>query len=163
MVMALPLRVRAEGMEDLEVLASMLQDSLIPISEVIYQSESERFLLMAQRFCWERLELNRSSTSCSSIVPRLRSVTESPMKKIICAITVEGVESVQVQGLDLTNRGQVLNFLTFQFNGQDLYLLFSGNKTIRLIVTRLSIFAEDIGRSWPTSQRPNHQDTEYDC
>ena len=85
------------------------------------------------------------------------------MRRIICAITVEGVESVQVQGLDLMNRSQVFNILTFQFNGRHLDFLFSGNKTIRLIVKRLSIFAEDIGQSWPTSQRPNYQDTEYDC
>ena len=51
--MVLPLRVRVEGMEDLEVLASMLQDALIPISEITFQFESGRFLLVAQRFCWE--------------------------------------------------------------------------------------------------------------
>ena len=163
MVTAPLLRVRVEGMEDLEVLASMLQDSLTPISEINYQFEPGRFLLMAQRFCWERLGLKQSSTSCNSNVSEVRSVRRDSMKRIVCVITVEGVEFVQVQGLDLMNRGQVLNFLTFQFNGQHLDLLFSGNKTIRLIVTCLSIFAEDIGRPWPTSQRPNHQDTEYDC
>lgn len=161
--MTLPVRVRVEEMEDLEVLASMLQDALIPISEITYQFESGCFLLMAQRFCWERLGLTRSTTSCNSNMSQVGSVIEDSMRRIICAITVEGVESVQVQGLDLMNRSQVFNILTFQFNGRHLDFLFSGNKTIRLIVKRLSIFAEDIGQSWPTSQRPNYQDTEYDC
>jgi hypothetical protein len=163
MVMAVPVRVRVEEIEDLEVLASILQDALIPISEITYQFESGRFLLMAQRFCWERLGATRSTSCCNSNMPQVGNVIEDSMQRIICAITIEGVESVQVQGLDLMNRSQVFNILTFQFNGRHLDFLFSENKTIRLIVKGLSIFAEDIGHSWPTSQRPNHQDTEYDC
>jgi hypothetical protein len=163
MVMVLPLRVRVEGMEDLEVLASMLQDALIPISEITFQFESGRFLLVAQRFCWERVGITRPTTSCKSNMSHVGSAIEDSMQRIVCAITVEGVELVQVQSLDLMNRSQILNFLTFQFNGSHLDLLFSENKTIRLIVKRLSVFAEDIGQPWPTSQRPDHQDTEYDC
>jgi hypothetical protein len=163
MVMALPLRVRVEGMEDLEFLASMLQDALIPISEITFQFKSGRFFLMAQRFCWERAGITRPSICCKSNMSQVGSVIEDSMQRIVYAITVEGVESVQVQSLDLMNCSQILNFLTFQFNGPYLDLLFSENKTIRLIIKRLSVFAEDIGQPWPTSQRPNHQDTEYDC
>ena len=161
--MALPFRVRAEGVEDLEVIASMLQDAVIPISEVTYQFESGRFLLIAQRLCWERVGPIQPTTSDNSNMPKSGSVMDDSMQRIACAITVEGVEAVQVHNLDVMNRLQMLNFLTFRLNGEHLEFLFSGHKTIRLIVTRLSVFAEDIGQKWPTSQRPNHQDTEYDC
>jgi hypothetical protein len=107
--------------------------------------------------------ITRPTTSCKSNMSHVGSAIEDSMQRIVCAITVEGVELVQVQSLDLMNRSQILNFLTFQFNGSHLDLLFSENKTIRLIVKRLSVFAEDIGQPWPTSQRPDHQDTEYDC
>ncbi len=49
-------RVRAESLEDLEIVSSMLQDAIVPISEITYQRSDKRFVLMTQRFRWESAE-----------------------------------------------------------------------------------------------------------
>ena len=52
----------------------------------------------------------------------------------------------------------VLNFLTFYKCGQRLDLKFSASKTIGLSVNSLKITAKDMGESWPTTQRPKHEE-----
>ena len=47
-------RVRAETLEDLEIVSAMLQDAIVPISEVAWQRADKRFIIMAQRFRWEK-------------------------------------------------------------------------------------------------------------
>src|SRR5207244_12488326 len=48
--MAGPLKLRAEDEEDLAVVSAILQDALVPIGEMAYLPEEQRFVLVANRF-----------------------------------------------------------------------------------------------------------------
>ena len=64
---------------------------------------------------------------------------------------------MQTRRIDINNRSQFLNFLTFYKCGQRLDLKFSALKTIGLSVNSLKITAKDMGESWPTTQCPKHE------
>ena len=47
------LKLLARDEEDLAVISAILQDALIPVSEMAYLPEEHRFALVANRFRWE--------------------------------------------------------------------------------------------------------------
>jgi len=48
------LKLRAEDDEDLAVVSAFLQDALLPVAEMVYLPAEQRFVLVANRFMWER-------------------------------------------------------------------------------------------------------------
>ena len=48
------LRLRAQDADDLTVLSSLFQDAIIPGSDMHIDKANKRFVLVANRFCWER-------------------------------------------------------------------------------------------------------------
>ena len=52
--MTAPLKVIARDAEDLAVVAACLQDALIPLNEMRYLPQERRFIMVANRFRWER-------------------------------------------------------------------------------------------------------------
>ena len=48
-----PLRLIAQEMRDLEVLAALVQDAVFPITEMTYAKRQHRFALLLNRFRWE--------------------------------------------------------------------------------------------------------------
>jgi|TARA_R110002072_G_scaffold86176_5_gene194553 hypothetical protein len=49
-----PLKLRAKDLGDMDVVASCLQDAIIPSNEMIFLEADKRFVLVANRFMWER-------------------------------------------------------------------------------------------------------------
>ena len=49
-----PLKLRAHDAEDLAALAACLQDALVPLADVVYLKAEKRFVMVANRFMWER-------------------------------------------------------------------------------------------------------------
>ena len=149
----LAFRVRAETLDDLEVVSSMLQDAIVPISETIFQPSRHWFVMMTQRFRWEG-----SPTLLPAREPDEGEVEKSRVafERILCAVRMENVTDVRSIGIDLADRGQVLELLSLHVTDAHLDLAFAGDKTIRLVTGKLSVHAEDIGEAWPTTRRPSH-------
>src|SRR4030095_15814300 len=53
--MTAPLKFTARYAEDLAVVAPCLQDALIPLNEMRYLPQERRFIMVANRFRWERV------------------------------------------------------------------------------------------------------------
>jgi len=51
------LKLIAKDLEDLQILASHLQDSIIPLLSMSYDPETQTFRAIANRFCWEHAAL----------------------------------------------------------------------------------------------------------
>ena len=161
-------RVRVESLEDLEIVSSMLQDAIVPISEITYQRPDKRFVLMTQRFRWESAEhqsdeipdgeASNDDASESSEAPGPLATTGPSYERILCALRIDNVTAVRTNGIYLSKRGQMLELLSLHLADGSLDLAFADGKTIRLSTTRLSCYAEDIGKAWPTTLRPKHPD-----
>ncbi len=140
-------RVRGETVEDLEIVSSMLQDAVVPISETVFDPASGRFILMTQRFRWE---LTGGETGTDA--------TDQCYERVLCALRFQSVRAVRSHGIDLSDRGQMLELLSIHLGDGRVDLAFAGKKTIRLSVTDFDCRAEDIGEPWPTTFFPNHSD-----
>jgi hypothetical protein len=164
-------RVRAESLEDLEVVSAMLQDAIVPISEIAWRRSDKRFVLMTQRFLWEKASrdsANHQGPDALGNAEPNREVDEEGedsaptdwFERVTCALRFENVTAVRANGIDLASRGQMLELLSIHLTDGGLDLAFAGDKTIRLSVSALSCHAEDIGEPWPTTQRPEHPEDE---
>jgi hypothetical protein len=67
------------------------------------------------------------------------------------------VRAVRTEGIDLRDRGRILELLTLRKAEDSVLLVFAGGAIIRLEVDRLRCFLEDIGEAWPTRWRPRHE------
>ncbi len=131
-----PLKMMAQDSEDLHILSACLQDSLIPLDGLNYDSTKKCFHLFAHRYQWEQ-------------------EGDSP-QRIASGISIENVESVQFSGFDPKSKDiQDLYLLTLRHEAPYLYMLFSDNAKIRLKTEALKIKLRDASVPWP-SLRPSH-------
>lgn len=166
-----PFRVRAETTEDLEIVSAMLQDAIVPISEIAWLRAVNRFVLMTQRFRWEKapdrviVDDGRDALGDPAPDESDDADVDAPTRdhwyeRITCALRFEHVTAVRANGINLANRSQMLELLSIHVGDGTLDLAFADDKTIRLTISKLSCHAEDIGQAWPTTQRPEHPEDE---
>ena len=150
-------RVCAESSADLQIISSMLQDSIVPIGDIKYMAPRKKFFMICQRFCWELAENLEDSSGILNRSSFVKSGELEIYQRCLCALVFDEINFVRTKGLNLSNRKQYLNFLAFNLENEYVDLLFSGDKTIRLETENFILRAEEIGKSWPTSARPEHR------
>jgi len=144
-----PLRLVAQDAEDLKVISTLVQDAVLPVTELAYDRKRHRFALMLNRFRWEdRVEAERVGRAYE----RVRSV-----------LVVEDVRKVQSFGFDRADRDLVLSLLSMSFEpGEDgtgrLTLTFAGDGAIALDVETLEVRLDDVTRPYraPSGKVPRH-------
>ena len=158
-----PLRLRAADVEDLRVVAAVLQDALVPLADMTFQRREKRFVLVANRFRWESRDGaplpaqseadGGADTDASFADAELGPVYE----RVNCGIRFGKVANVRMRGLDPQQRDQILNLLTIDAEPRAITLVFADNAAIRLEVSAIDCHLEDIGEPWPTRWRPFHE------
>src|SRR5258708_37191289 len=78
------LKLRAEDEEDLAIVSTFLQDALVRVAEMVFLPDEQRFVLVANRFMWERPPLDRKGRSARTLT----------------GIAFDGVTAVQVRGFE---------------------------------------------------------------
>lgn len=144
-----PLRLVAQDAEDLKVVSSLIQDAVLPVTELKFDPRRRRFALLLNRFRWEdRGEAERVGRAYE----RVRSV-----------MVVEDVLKVQSFGFDRADKDLVLSLLSLDFApGADgtgrLTLTLAGDGGIALDVEALDLRLEDVTRPYraPSGKAPRH-------
>jgi DUF2948 family protein len=162
-----PLKLAARDPADLEVIAACVQDALVPIGEMAYLPAEQRFVLVLNRFRWDRIDPKRA---VEAERPNSRSQTERdaafweagdsgpPYERVHSGLWFERVTAVRTRGIDLHNRDRILELLTIRSEPNAVSLLFAGNAAVRVEVAELRCFLEDFGEAWPTRWRPRHRE-----
>ena len=139
----------AQNEEDLVVISTLCQDSIIKIANIKWAKKSKRFYLLINRFCWE---LNDLSKKKSSNMLRINSI-----------MSFNSVLSVKSAGIQQNNNSDITSLLTlnynfFNFEKQAIDLLFSGNSQITLNIECIDVFLKDISEPFEgtTSKQPKH-------
>ncbi len=140
------LKLRAEDEEDLRILAAVLQDALIAVGDIKYLPEERRFVLVANRFCWEAMP-------CDADAPVMPN---DCFERVHTGLRFENVIGVRQRGIDKLDAAQLLELLTIQLDRDALILLFAGDAAIRIETDRPLCFIEDLDEPWPTKWRPRH-------
>jgi hypothetical protein len=159
------LKLRAEDAEDLRVIAACLQDSLISLSDVKFDANDHRFVLVANRFRWENCSESADMPVHSGDgdpVPDPVFAACANYERVNCGICFENVAQVRRRGFDPRDRGRILELLTMEVEsgaaggGSAVILVFAGGAAIRLEGENITCRVGDIGDPWPTQWRPYH-------
>ena len=167
-----PLKLRARDAEDLRALATCLQDALVPLTDVAYLKAEKRFVMVANRFMWERdareapLPESAAASAEAGADARFEEAEAGPLYyRVNCAVTFDRVRNVRFRGLDPREKDQILSLLTLEVESGAaepgaVQLVFAGGGTIRLEMRGVRCHLEDGGEPWPTHWRPSHAEAE---
>ena len=133
------LKLKAFDEEGLTIISSLCQDSIIKINEFGYEQKSKRFAILMNRFCHEK-ENNK----------RIRS-----------ELHFDYVQKIKTKNIDTKNKDETLVMLAVRFEvasmpSGSIVIEFSGNKAINLTIENIEVFLTDIGDSWVTKRKPDH-------
>jgi hypothetical protein len=134
------LKLRAEDDEDLAVISAFLQDALVPVGEMAFLPDDKRFVLVANRFMWERPPVDKKGRC----------------ERTLTGIAFDEVTAVQVRGFERSDSDRILEVLAVHAIPGAIIFDFSGPDAMRLEVGRILCHLEDIGEPWPTPWRPRH-------
>jgi len=145
-----PLNLKAMDIGDLQVISSLVQDAVFPVTEMKWDHKSRRFALLVNRFRWE-------DTSVSG--PRKR-----PFERVQSVLVVDDVLKVSSQGIDRKDSEIVLSLLTMEFLPDEdgvgqLVLTLAGDGTIAVDVETLDVTLKDVTRPYiaPSRKQPQHK------
>lgn len=140
------LKLRAEDEEDMRVVSACLQDALIAVGDIKYMPDDHRFVLIANRFCWETVPCEDTSELADG----------DCFERVHTGLRFENVIAVRHRGIDKLDAAELLELLAIQADGQALLLVFAGNAAIRIETSQPLCFVEDLDEPWPTKWRPHH-------
>ncbi len=173
-----PLKLRVHDAQDLRALATCLQDALVPLADVAYLKSEKRFVMVANRFMWERGAEDAPAPAPVAATPEPMAASGAVngdegadadfeeaeagprYYRVNCAVCFDRVRKVRFRGLDPREKDQILNLLTVEATPGAVLLVFSGGGTIRLEVRDIRCHLEDLGEPWPTRWRPSHAEAE---
>jgi len=144
-----PLRLQALDGDDVQVISTLVQDAVFPISEMSWQPGKRRFGLLLNRFRWEdRSDAEKQSRD----VERVQSL-----------LVVDDVLKISSSGIDRADKDLVLSLLSIAFHpGADgtgrLELVLAGDGALALEVECLDVTLRDATRPYIAVSRhiPTH-------
>jgi hypothetical protein len=156
-----PLKLRARTAEDYKVLSALLQDALIPISEMSYLPGERRFVAVANRFRWEMArsvedEIAKKPVPAGGDARFEDAKAANHFERGHCGLCFDRVKAVRRRGFDPRDPGALLNLLAVTWQPGAVILEFSGGAAVRLEGHRIACHMEDLGEAWPTQWRPSH-------
>jgi Protein of unknown function (DUF2948) len=144
-----PLHLIARDAEDLKVISTLLQDAVLPITEMRLDAKTRRFALLVNRFRWE----DRPAAEAAN----------RPYERVRALLVIEDVRAVRTSGIDRADRDMVLSILSAEFaSGEDgtgtLTLTLAGDGAVALDVEALEVRLEDVTRPYraPSGKVPDH-------
>lgn len=144
------LKLRAEDADDLTVISACLQDALVAVRDLAYDRDDQTFMLVANRFRWERsIRLAASHVDDGSALER-----------VLCGVSFGAVKAVSYRGFRRSDEERILPLLAIRgmldAGGATIDLDFAGDAAIRLTAGAVRCIARDLGEPWPTVWQPEH-------
>lgn len=132
------LKLLAKDHDDVQVVSAIVQDAIAPVCDMTYSGLEKNFVM---------------------VVHRLRREVESQegLQRICCAINLQGIEKVQLLGINLSQQGRMLDLLAVIPESETITFIFAGEAKIRLQLGDWSMIVEDFGETWPAQCNPCHE------
>ncbi len=142
---ARPLRLKALDADDLQVVSALVQDSVLPASEMTWSRKDGRFGLLLNRFRWEDPATTRSAERVQSV------------------LCIENVMKVRSRDVPQGDKDMVLSVLAIGFEpGEDgtgtVKLILAGDGEVEIEVEALEVLLRDVTRPYgaPSGHAPQH-------
>ena len=147
------LRLVAQDEADIEVVSALLQDAIIAGSDMYFDAQNSCFLIVANRFCWERPALADVNASSGGAVH----------ERALCGLRINHVVDVQKRHWPTDWRTAFFNILALkpvavpqQDDGCVIEFSFSGGPSLRLITEQINLVLGDLDNGRPTNLQPWH-------
>ncbi len=146
-----PLRLQAVDEDDLRVIAALVQDAVLPASEMTWQKGQRRFAMLINRFRWEDREAAEREGR--------------KYERVRALLVVNDVFKVASSGFDRRDADLVLSLLDISFQpGAEpptgrVILTLAGDGAIALDVECLDVSLVDVTRPYvaPSGAVPMHK------
>ncbi len=145
------LKLVAEDVDDLTVIASCLQDAVVLVGDMAYQKKQRRFAFMASRFMWEAEAAGTPSEELGARDWRVR-----------CGVHFDGVMAVRTRKIPAKRKTWPLDLLTIDCEEKEegaatLGLIFANDAQVQLDVECIDCHLQDIGEPYLAVARPRHE------
>ncbi len=144
-----PLNLGAEDANDLQVISTLTQDAIFPVTEMSWRPSERRFALLLNRFRWEDKD---AASRRGRAYERVQSV-----------LVFDNVLSVASQGIDRKDKDVILSLLSVDFEAAEdgagqILLTLAGDGAVRLAVEAVEATLRDVTRPYraPSGHAPNH-------
>ena len=135
------------------MVSALLQDAIIAGADMHYEAQHGCFMIVANRFCWERPALADMNDSAGGPVH----------ERALCGVRINHVTAVQKRRWPVAWRDAFLNLLALkllampkQNGGRIIELSFSGGPSLRLATKQIDIVLGDFESGRPTNLQPRH-------
>ena len=139
------LKLFVQNIEDLKIISAYSQDSLSAVKDIVFLKENRTFIMMINRFMWEKVETDNFEKS----------------KRIRCAIKFADVLRVISKKINQKNKDRLLEFLTIECNktsnNYEIKIVFAGDGIITLISEAIDVVMQDLGDAWDVKHVPKHK------
>ncbi len=139
------LKLLASDVADLDVIAAAAQDALVRARDLKFDPRARRFTADVLRFKWEAAGEN------------------GPYERVRAALAFDGVLSVKTRKLRRDEPEALADILSIKFDadaeppGGVARIVLAGDGEIALTVECLDVTLADLGPSWPTQRKPDHE------
>ena len=143
--MATPLKLMAEDAADLDLISAAAQDAIVRMGDISIDKRQRRFAVLINRFRWEAGD------------------AKAPFERVRAALSFEGVLGVKSRRVRPDMPDSVASLLSIGFipdeepPGGVVRLMLAGGGEIALEVECLDGLLIDMGQTWRTPRRPDHE------
>ena len=146
------LKLIAFDEQDLGIIAAHIQDAVLKIGDLHFDTAGNRFVIELNRFVWEKAV----SAKVTQNYERRKTI-----------LHFERVNKVQSLSLNQKQHDAVLALLTIRYKNKSdddqgpegvIEIIFAGGATIQLFVECIEAQLTDLAGSWETASLPNHDD-----
>ncbi len=144
-----PLNLGAVDAEDLNVISALVQDAILPATEMRWLPAERQLAVLLNRLRWED-------------VPAAQK-RDRPVERVQSLLVVSDVMRVASQGVDRTDSDTVLSVLSVEFEpGEDgaghVIVTLAGDGALRAEVEALDVSLKDVTRPYlaPSRKLPEH-------
>lgn len=144
-----PLSLRAEDADDLAIISALVQDAVLPVTEIGWDAPRRRLALLVNRFRWEDAEAAERE--------------KRPYERVQALLVLSDVTRLASDGIDRGDKDTVLSLLALDWEaGEDgtgvIQLRFAGDGTLAASVETISVDLRDVTRPYaaPSGKMPRH-------
>lgn len=145
------LTLKAEVPEDLAILSALVQDAILPTSEIRHDRKGRTLSLLLNRFRWE----DRTAAEAA----------QRPYERVRALLVIADVTTLASLGLDRSDKNIILSILSLSWQPAadgtgELLLTLAGDGAIAVRVECLNVTLRDVTRPYlaPSRHLPHHPD-----
>ena len=140
------LKLKGKSIEDLKIISSYLQDSIVQTKDIIFLERNRIFIIILNRFMWEDIE--------KGIFRKNR--------RIRCALKFEEVLEVKSKNINQKNKNKPLEYMAIKSNilsnnNFQIKIFFSGGGVITVVSEIIKVLINDLGKPWKVKYFPLHK------